>query len=141
MQRRVEKGGVGEREKNTGGTFYFSVESIKDAPGAEHDESTHQMIKILFKQALSCPIFCNDMIGDISEGAAVFLDLPRRKENQKIEVLHVHKGKCYELAERRLEGKCEWQPLGAHLYFLCANIEIDAKQLDKLKKLHGTRTA
>ena len=103
------------------------------------------MIKILFKQALSCPIFCcdicNDMIGDISEGAAVFLDLPRRKENQKIEVLHVHKGKCYELAERRLEGKCEWQPLGAHLYFLCANIEVDAKQLDKLKKLHGTRTA
>lgn len=103
-----------------------------------------QMIKILFKHALSCPVFCcdvcSDMISDLNEGAAVFPDFPRRKENQKIEVLHVHKGKCYELAEKRLESKCEWQPLGAHLYFLCANIEVDPKQLEKLKKLHGTRT-
>jgi hypothetical protein len=103
------------------------------------------MIKILFKDTLSCPIFscdiCGDMIGDLGEGAAVFADQPRRTENTKIDVLHVHKGKCHELAEQKMNSKCEWQPLGAHLYFLCANTEVDGKQLDKLKRIHGTRTA
>ncbi|MES2562725.1 MAG: hypothetical protein V4637_08355 [Pseudomonadota bacterium] len=103
------------------------------------------MIKILFKETLSCPVFncdlCGDMIGDISEGAALFADVSKRRENAKIEVMHVHKGKCHELAEEKMHRKCEWQPLGAHLYFLCANIEVDSKQLDKLKRIHGTRTA
>ena len=103
------------------------------------------MIKILFKDTLSCPIFncdvCGDMIGDLSEGAAVFADVAQRAENMKIEVLHVHKGKCHELAEQQMKSKCEWQPLGAHLYFLCANTEVDGKHLDKLKRIHGTRTA
>ena len=88
----------------------------------------------------ACDI-CGDMIGDLSEGAAVFADLPRRSENMKIEVVHVHKGKCHELAEQKIKQKCEWQPLGAHLYFLCANTEVDGKHLDKLKRIHGTRTA
>ena len=64
------------------------------------------MIKILFKDTLSCPIFtcdiCGDMIGDLGEGAAVFADLARRPENMKIDVLHVHKGKCHELAEQKM---------------------------------------
>jgi hypothetical protein len=103
------------------------------------------MIKILFKDTLSCPVFscdvCGDMIGDLSEGAAVFADVARRNENTKIDVLHVHKGKCHELAEQKMKQKAEWQPLGAHLYFLCANTEVDGKQLEKLKRIHGTRTA
>jgi hypothetical protein len=103
------------------------------------------MIKILFKEALSCPVFtcdiCSDMIGDLTEGAAIFVDPSRRSENLKTEVMHVHKGKCHELAEARAKARCEWQPLGAHLYFLCANTEVDGKQLEKLKKIHGTRTA
>lgn len=103
------------------------------------------MIKILFKDTLSCPIFscdiCSDMIGDLTEGAAVFADVAQRRENGKIEVMHVHRGKCHELAEKKLSLKSEWQPLGAHLYFLCANIEVDGKHLDKLKRVHGTRTA
>lgn len=103
------------------------------------------MIKILFKETLSCPVFacdiCSDMIGDLSEGAAVFADVSGRGENMKIDVLHVHKGKCHELAEQKMKQRCEWQPLGAHLYFLCANIEVDGRQLDKLKRIHGTRTA
>ena len=45
------------------------------------------------------------------------------------------------LAEAKLKAKCEWQPLGAHLYFLCANTEVDGKHLEKLKRIHGTRTA
>ena len=44
-------------------------------------------------------------------------------------------------AMRQMKSKCEWQPLGAHLYFLCANTEVDGKQLDKLKRIHGMRTA
>ena len=104
-----------------------------------------KMIKILFKDTLSCPVFtcdvCGDMIGDLSEGAAVFADMARRTENLKIDVIHVHKGKCHEIAEQKAKSKCEWQPLGAHLYFLCANTEVDGKHLEKLKRIHGTRTA
>ena len=103
------------------------------------------MIKILFKDTLSCPVFtcdvCGDMIGDLTEGTALFADIARRTENMKSDVLHVHKGKCHELAEQKMKAKCEWQPLGAHLYFLCANTEVDGKHLDKLKRIHGTRTA
>ena len=104
------------------------------------------MIKILFKDKLSCPVFvcdiCGDMIGDISEGAALFADVAvaHRTENMKIDVLHVHKIKCQEIAKKKAKQKYEWQPLGAHLYFLCANTEVDGKQLEKLKQIHGTRT-
>ena len=102
------------------------------------------MIKILFKEKLSCPIFncdvCGDMIGDLDEGAAVFADPARRRENAKIEVVHVHKGKCYEMAQDKMGRQVEWQPPGAHLYFLCANTDVDGKSLEKLKRIHGTST-
>ena len=103
------------------------------------------MIKILFKDTLSCPIFscdiCGDMIGELIEGVAVFAEVSKRTENMKIDVLHVHRGKCHELAEQKMKARCEWQPLGAHLYFLCANTGVDGKQLEKLKRVHGTPTA
>ena len=103
------------------------------------------MIKILFKEELSCPIFncdiCGDMIGEPDEGAAMFADLATRRENAKTEVLHVHKGKCYEIAEKRFDTRIEWQPLGAHLYFLCANTDVDGRYLEWLKRIDGTPTA
>ncbi|MGZ8155349.1 MAG: hypothetical protein ACXW2I_02005 [Burkholderiales bacterium] len=102
------------------------------------------MIKILVKGTLSCPIFncdvCGDMIGDISEGDAVYTYPERAPENLKLEVQHVHKGYCRAAAEKKLGYKCDSQTLGAHLYFLCANTELDAKQFDKLKRIHGART-
>lgn len=101
------------------------------------------MIKILFKNEMSCPIFCcdicGDMIADIDEGAAMYAGPPRRVENRKIEVIHVHNGRCYELGQERVRGKCEWQHLGAHLYYLCTNTEVEAPRLDELKTLYRSR--
>lgn len=91
------------------------------------------MIKILFTEALSCPIvncdICGDMIGELDEGTAMFADLATRRENAKTEVLHVHKGKCYEIAERRLDTRIEWQPLGATFTFCARTPTSTAKTL------------
>jgi hypothetical protein len=102
------------------------------------------MIKVLVKGALSCPIFncdvCGDMIGDINEGTALYSYPEGMGENIKIDVQHVHKHHCREVAERKMNHKCDSQGLGAHLYFLCANTELDVKQFEKLKRSHGAST-
>jgi hypothetical protein len=36
--------------------------------------------------------------------------------------------------------RCDSQSLGAHLYFLCANTELDNKQFEKLRRMHGAST-
>jgi len=102
------------------------------------------MIKILVKGTLSCPIFncdvCGDMIGDISEGHAIYMYPDKAEENIKIEVQHVYIGYCRETAEKKMSYRCDSQSLGAHLYFLCANTELDNKQFEKLRRMHGAST-
>lgn len=103
------------------------------------------MVKILVKGTLFCPVFtcdiCGDMIGDVAEGAAVYVDREPKIENMKIDVIHVHKIKCQEVAVKNSKQKTDWQHLGAHIYFLCANSEVDSKQLEHLSRIHGARTA
>ena len=80
------------------------------------------------------------MIGDISEGHAVYVYPEKAEENVKLEVQHVHNGYCRETAEKKLNYRCDAQSLGAHLYFLCANTELDTKQFETLRRAHGART-
>ncbi len=77
---------------------------------------------------------CGDMIGKDNDGAVVFRD--DAKPNEKFDVLHVHKGKCLDLAEERLGDRAGWQELGAHIYWLACNLEIDQKTFAMLHKLY-----
>ena len=87
------------------------------------------MIKILHRDGFLCPIvicdICQDMIGNVSEGAAVFSC--SGDANQKTEVLHAHKGQCHEAAEAKFDND-GWQELAYHLYLLCLNTGMDHKK-------------
>lgn len=97
------------------------------------------MVKLLqrdggrFATVLVCDI-CGDMISSDREGAAVFRDDAR--PNEKFDVLHVHKGKCLDLAEERLGNRAGWQELGAHIYWLASSLEIDREAFARLHKLY-----
>lgn len=96
------------------------------------------MIRILFRHGLSCPfVFCDvcgDAISDPLEGAAVF-DMTAKSD--KTDVLHAHKGKCHDEAEKRIGEKVSgWQELSAHIYFLCTNLDITPARLEEFGKIH-----
>jgi hypothetical protein len=80
------------------------------------------------------------MIGDITEGHAIYAYPEKAEENFKMDVQHVHTGYCRETAEKKMNYRCDSQTLGAHLYFLCVNTELDTKQFEKLRRMHGART-
>lgn len=86
-----------------------------------------------FGTIIVCDI-CGDMIGKDTDGAVVFRD--DAKPNEKFDVLHVHKGACLDLAEERLGERSGWQELGAHIYWLARNLEIDPETFEQLHKLY-----
>lgn len=94
------------------------------------------MITVLFKGGLACPMFqcdhCEAVIGDVTEGWAVFLDHNRRHENVQAIVRHYHAFRCLEKATHAVRGY-DLQALGAHVYWLMANLEIDPQKLRQLK--------
>jgi hypothetical protein len=94
------------------------------------------MIKIIYRYGDVCPLVvcdvCADAISTWNEGAAVFDS--GAPENTKIEVQHVHKGACQDLAEKRIQ-RPRSQELGAHLLWLCRNVEIDSRKLAELENL------
>lgn len=85
------------------------------------------MIRLLYRNntagVIVCCDACGDMIGEANDGAVIF-DASVLKENTKIDVLHVHKGKCLELAQKNipLVGHHE---LSHHLLTACINTCID----------------
>lgn len=80
------------------------------------------MLKILHREGRAAPVFvcdiCGDMICDATEGLAVFSCTA--KDNEKTEVIHAHKGRCHDEAEKRFEND-GWAELGRHLYMLTVN--------------------
>lgn len=102
------------------------------------------MVRILFNEGLACPIFqcdhCRQMIGVPHEGIAVWNDRQRDEQNAIIEVYHAHAGTECERMVREwtsTHGNPDVQPLAAHLYYLCANLEVSPEVL----KLYKSRFA
>jgi hypothetical protein len=94
------------------------------------------MIKIIQRYGEICPLVTCDVCGDAisawNEGAAVFNS--GAPENVKVDVLHVHKEACQEIAEKRMP-RAGRQELGFHLLWLCRNVEIDSRKLAELENL------
>lgn len=87
-------------------------------------------IKIIWIEGLNCPHFVCDICGESIEtkfGAAVF---DMRATTPHVDVLHVHKGKCFDLAEARMGGPgggLGWDELHDHIQFLKSNAERERK--------------
>jgi hypothetical protein len=81
-------------------------------------------IKIINRAGSSAPIFVCDVCGDginiLHEGAVVFDMLVA--DNVKTDAVHVHKGDCLDIAEKRIGvERAGWDELGEHLKHLIAN--------------------
>ncbi|KJH69643.1 hypothetical protein [Aliterella atlantica] len=91
------------------------------------------MIQVIFEQkegviipVIACDV-CNKRIEDVMQAAAVNLSiLDMGKTPTK--VLHVHKGKCHDLAEAQVKEQhghyAGWEELSTHLYYLCYNLGL-----------------
>src|SRR5881275_672957 len=66
---------------------------------------------------------CHQVITDVGYGAAVWR-IPRQHLGDVFDVLHVHKGRCHDQADRQLVGedKASWHELGIHLADLTVNL-------------------
>lgn len=76
-------------------------------------------IKMTFVDELFCPLFvcdiCGERISSAREAAAVFHMLAPMPH---IDVQHVHKGKCLDIAERNIGYGFGWQELSEHIKHL-----------------------
>lgn len=74
-------------------------------------------------KGLFCPMFicdvCGESIKDARHAAAVFN--MTASAALRIDVEHVHKGKCMEIAERRIGKGFGWSELAEHITFLADN--------------------
>lgn len=79
-------------------------------------------IKTIFIDGMNCPFFVCDICGETIEariGAAVF-DMLLKKAF--VDVLHVHKGKCLNIAEQRMgKPRLGWDELSVHIAHLTHN--------------------
>lgn len=94
----------------------------------------------MFKGGLHCPVVlcdsCREVIGDFSEGTAVFLDGTRQRELSKTPVMHAHTFKCVERVTKVMRGY-DTQPLGGHLYWLLSNSEVNVATFKQLKQKYA----
>ena len=74
-------------------------------------------------KGLFCPMFicdvCGESIKDARHAAAVFN--MTAKEALRIDVEHVHKGRCMDIAEGRIGSGFGWEELNQHIKFLQEN--------------------
>lgn len=79
-------------------------------------------IKTIFIDEKNCPFFVCDVCGETIEariGAAVFDML---HEKAFVDVQHVHKGRCLNIAEQRMGGRrIGWDELSDHIKHLQHN--------------------
>lgn len=74
-------------------------------------------------QGLFCPMFfcdvCGESIKNAYDAGAVFNMLEKRAA--RIDVLHVHKGRCMDISEERIGKGFGWSELLEHIKFLQDN--------------------
>ncbi len=75
---------------------------------------------------IQCDI-CGQVIADVSEGVAA--QKVEMREGERIAVLHVHKGRCWQQAQTSLGRtgcvQLESQELARHLHYLAHNIGMN----------------
>ena len=76
------------------------------------------------RPVFSCDV-CNEPIIDIREAAAVYRN-DGVGEGELLAVMHVHKGKCHDEADRRFAGQdlAPWAELADHIEELLAGIDV-----------------
>ncbi|MEA5420778.1 hypothetical protein VB712_16215 [Spirulina sp. CCNP1310] len=86
------------------------------------------MIKVFKEGNVTVPMFvcdiCNKPITDGEMAVAVFQNLPLLDGIETAEVLHAHKGRCHDVAEKRLGKTAGFDELTNHCRYLLNNASI-----------------
>lgn len=93
------------------------------------------MIKVMRKDHRTVTIICCDVCGSWIDDAGLAAAVFRRMsvEGETTEVLHVHKGRCHDVAEARLGGETGWHEMRQHLYHVTSNTGLPPAALQKME--------
>lgn len=103
------------------------------------------MIKFLYLNGYApivvCDI-CQEKIVNAQLGVAIHTKAEKLEKGDMVEVLHLHKGQCHDLAEQKFAKKVNigWQELMTHLIYLCQNTNIgidDMKKQSEIDEIKG----
>ncbi len=111
-------------------------------------KEAHAVIKFQSRggrERLIAPVFacdvCGEAITDVGAGAVVFRGLGVG-EDELLELMHVHKGRCHDRAEARMTGSSgPWHELSDHVSEIIAEVGIDVRESPRLGQHLELRTS
>ncbi|MBI5381106.1 MAG: hypothetical protein HZA31_04335 [Opitutae bacterium] len=94
------------------------------------------MIKdVCIKGRIGPQVFCDTCGKRIEKaGLAAVITVKNIGDGESSEILHVHKGKCHDLAEKKLGGNVLWGEMSRHFLHLIYNVGLSTEHLEAQKE-------